>query len=87
MSKKDGGPAFPQMCADALDIGMVHDGMTLRDWFAGMALQGMVAAMRSDEGAAAYNDIAESEGLTPPQLVAALAYRYADAVIAEGTKP
>lgn len=34
-------PAFPQQCADALDVGMVHEGMTLRDWFAGQALAGM----------------------------------------------
>lgn len=36
--REDGGPAFPQQCADALDVGMVHEGMMLRDWFAGRAL-------------------------------------------------
>lgn len=33
MSAPKNPPAFPQMCADALDVGMVHEGMTLRDWF------------------------------------------------------
>lgn len=30
----DGGQAFPT----------THDGMSLRDWFAGMALQGLIAS-------------------------------------------
>jgi hypothetical protein len=34
----DGGPAFPSHPDSA------YAGMTLRDWFAGMALQGMIAA-------------------------------------------
>lgn len=33
MSQPDGGPAFPISC-----------GMSLRDWFAGMALSGIVAS-------------------------------------------
>lgn len=39
----DGGPAFPSAW------GMDGDkGMSLRDWFAGMALQGFSAAMPQD---------------------------------------
>ena len=41
---KDGGPAFPKSDAEILggaSVGQV--GMSLRDWFAGMALQGMIA--------------------------------------------
>lgn len=38
MSTKDGGPAF----ACASNHGY-QGGMSLRDWFAGMALQGMLA--------------------------------------------
>ena len=43
--KDDGGPAFPH---DGRDNGpgnikgRPHDGMTLRDWFAGQALAGLV---------------------------------------------
>jgi hypothetical protein len=34
MAKYDGGPAFPKT---------LHEGMTLRDWFAGQAAAGMLA--------------------------------------------
>jgi hypothetical protein len=33
-----GGPAFPVMLPEAK---IVYTGMTIRDWFAGMALQGL----------------------------------------------
>ena len=44
----DGGPAFPfpGIPTDGTDIPWMvppHPGMSLRDWFAGMALQGMLA--------------------------------------------
>jgi hypothetical protein len=35
---KTGGPAFSS------DPGMTYGGMTLRDWFAGQAMQGMLSA-------------------------------------------
>ena len=47
--QNDGGPAFPQD-AYLLDPNSTHDdikaskGMTLRDWFAGQALQGLLAS-------------------------------------------
>ena len=37
MTINDGGPAFPRHAYDG------HDGMTLRDWFAGQALAGLLA--------------------------------------------
>ena len=37
MTKKDGGPAFPNR-GDNSDKWPYYDGMTLRDWFAGQAL-------------------------------------------------
>lgn len=37
---EDGGPAFPTVSAS---VHLPHHGMTLRDWFAGMALQGLLA--------------------------------------------
>jgi hypothetical protein len=46
-----------------------HEGMTLRDWFAGQAINGLVTAFYSVEETIAYEDIA-------PQ-----AYRIADAMI------
>ena len=41
MSKPDGGPAFPNGSYDTKTGNNL--GMTLRDWFAGMALQGICA--------------------------------------------
>jgi len=35
----DGGQAFP--CPTGSDGGIMFSGMSLRDWFAGMALQGI----------------------------------------------
>jgi hypothetical protein len=39
--KDTGGPAFP---AQHFDLAEHEHGMTLRDWFAGMAMQGMLSA-------------------------------------------
>jgi len=42
MTQRDeGGPAFPSNASDAW--GGPQDGMSLRDWFAGQALAGMLA--------------------------------------------
>lgn len=41
----DGGPAFPVSCGTGpLSANFVSPGMSLRDWFAGMALQGFLHA-------------------------------------------
>jgi hypothetical protein len=70
----DGGPAFPQPnhIVDT-DRGreeargwMQDSGMTLRDWFAGQALAGLLAS---------------SENNMPFYVVAPLAYRHADAML------
>lgn len=60
----DGGPAFPQH-AEALRSD-VPPGMTLRDWFAGMALSGLNASGPHDCG---------------PLGLAFDAYRQADAML------
>lgn len=57
--KDDGGAAFPEQG--------VHGGMSLRDWFAGMAMQGILAW-------------GSGKSLTPEQ-VAEDAYDTADAMI------
>lgn len=72
-TKKDGGPAFPAPAfavPSALDREKVlllgkTQGMTLRDWFAGMALQGLLA----------YPGEAMADSLP------SLAYEYADAML------
>jgi hypothetical protein len=60
----DGGPAFPTQNGTRND-----QGMTLRDWFAGMALQGMLASCRPGYSYQIAED-ATSE-----------AFRYADAML------
>ena len=50
MSEKDtGGPAFPYVCDADFDYGT---GMTLRDYFAAKALQGMSAEINDEVRAA-----------------------------------
>jgi hypothetical protein len=50
MDAKNGGPAFPQICADALDVGMVHEGASLRDYFAAKAVQPGVQELATAAG-------------------------------------
>ena len=70
MTHPTGGPAFPQ----STTIGAVSEtvgGMTLRDWFAGQALSGLLS----------------SDGSTSWERYAASAYKAADAMIqARGTE-
>lgn len=40
----DGGAAFPFVPTDISNADMLSAGMTLRDWFAGQALAGMLAS-------------------------------------------
>lgn len=76
MTKETGGSAFPY--TQVID-GKLRwtDGMTLRDWFAGQALQGMIAS----------HGIARSAWSTiAPDENANLAYVIADAMLAERNK-
>lgn len=73
---KDGGPAFPHPHGQ---IGntyiMPEDGMTLRQWYAGMALIGLIDHLRSF-----------SPEVIPEEFIAREAFRQADAMIKEGSK-
>jgi hypothetical protein len=62
---KDGGPAFP-VPEPGLECGM-----TLRDYFAAKAMQGLIAASHDSDGVVDYNDMA----------VACSAYAMADAML------
>ena len=66
---KTGGPAFPQKEPLTDD----HPGMTLRDWFAGQVLSGIIGNVRGGESVV-------------PDESARIAYRLADAMIQERNK-
>ena len=70
-----GGPAYPQVRGISVGDLPPFSGMSLRDWFAGMALSGMAARDVFDEGQAT------------PQQRARLAYIDADAMLDESEKP
>jgi hypothetical protein len=74
------GPAFPQPCqrdghAANSPYGIAGGGMSLRDWFAGQALNGWAAGR---------NKVMINEGLEDSMSyhVAESCYRYADAMLA-----
>lgn len=75
--KLDGGPAFPSVADE--ECSSVERGMTLRDWFAGQAMQGELASQNKADGI--WSSASNVHGL------AAWAYLVADAMIAERSKP
>lgn len=54
-SVDDGGPAFPTTCDNAserlsgMQMGIVSDGMTLRDYFAAKAMHAFLVTRRQEE--------------------------------------
>lgn len=71
---EDGGPAFPTISAS---VHMPHHGMTLRDWFAGMATNGLCS--NSEWLDNVINRKSEGEAVG---CVADASYRLADAMLA-----
>lgn len=77
MSKlNDGGPAFPVNHNKTVDEFLAHSGMTLRDYFAAKALNGLLSQLNDDVGI----------GPAPDKQLSRLAYWYADAMLAEREK-
>ncbi len=80
MSKNDGGPAFPRPMSDdgvpnnrgGFDYSS-GKGMSLRDWFAGMAMQGILNKYSLERGAGS-------------PWIAAHSYEIAAAMLAERDK-
>lgn len=91
--RKDGGQAFPSEFfetehGDRVEAFAGSPGMTLRDWFAGQAL--MLAQADYAKGIPEYDLRAMfggRMGLRKEEIIAALAGRYADAMLAERSKP
>ena len=76
MSANDGGPAFPTDSAEQLGQFRWHTtGMTLRDYFAAKAMQGLMNP--------GYYEIDTVNGVA---AIAANAYTLADAMLAERAK-
>jgi hypothetical protein len=72
--RDNGGPAFPQNDLSSYGMGPAecsNGGMTLRDWFAGQALVGLLANER----------INASDGAYTPKMAAEDAYTTADAML------
>lgn len=77
---KDGGPAFPVILNDFRDFDQhPAQGMTLRDWFAGQALMGLVDKTSPQEVIRGY-------GAVTPRLIAVACGVLADAMLAEREK-
>jgi len=77
MTKNDGGPAFPNITPDMIVDG--GPGMSLRQYYAGQALAGLLAS-----GDEAYS-LTDSDDQA--HYTAYRAYTMADRMIAEGEKP
>ena len=76
MTTKDtGGPAFPTEYFYDENTGqetLPSEGMTLRDYFAAKALQGLCAGLEAGDR---------------PDVIPSMAYVFADAMLAERSKP
>ena len=78
MNNDDGRPAFPVTGEDHREWGV-----SIRDYFAAKAIQGMMA---NDEMLARYAEIAEEHMVDADVLAATGAYKIADAMLKERTK-
>ena len=76
----DGGPAFPVKWQN----GEQQPGMTLRDWFAGQALAGILANPTVRDWEVAASEMGDPDALV--QVCALMAHKQADAMLAEREK-
>lgn len=78
----DGGPAFPvpMVHYDGNFFNVTDTGMTLRDWFAGQALAGILAGGSNWNSVSA--EVMRNEGIWGDVSTTEIAYRFADAMIA-----
>ena len=95
--RDDGGPAFPRPQAETSQGGnFEQDGMSLREWFAGQALVGLLSNFKSGQPETWY-DAPADRGRTAPNnrafvnydnasAWAIAAYVFADAMIAHRSK-
>lgn len=84
----EGGPAFPTENDHQTGPNTYHySGMTLRDYIAAKALQGIITAFFTNPDAMAVSSAAfKSKGLETGAGVAMTAYEFADAMLAAREK-
>jgi len=70
-------PAFPR---DHRYNG--HNGMTLHEHFAGLAMQGIVSSIDSEENYQRLKNLAQIDGLSVSEWIARDAHKQADAMLA-----
>lgn len=86
---KDGGPAFPKRGTARANMSGYPDwsiefvgGMSLRDYFAAKALNGLIASEANQTLAALRHKAAMLRGVPYTELLTAEAYQLADAMLA-----
>lgn len=70
-------PVTPEIWATNLDF----CGMTLRDWFAGQAMQGIVGSIDGEDNYQRLRDLANREDISVSQWIARDAFKQADAML------
>lgn len=80
MSKDNGGPAFPTVEANYHNENMRSEGLSIRDYFAAKALNGIIASGNLKQAQTLAAQIEQIE------QVAMAAYSYADAMLLERAK-
>ncbi len=81
-SKTTGGPAFPYPeHVDGQDVTWRPGRVTLRDWFASVALAGQLASTNCPDFLKSKLAHAEKKGITLHELEAYAAYKTADAML------
>lgn len=84
MSAADNMPAFPATEAHGLNNGEM--GLSMRDYFAAKALNGLCASFSDYDAREHALQNAIASGRTPKEQVAFAAYEYADAMLSERAK-
>ena len=89
-NKKDGGPAFPEVTGDFLEGGSGEiwsiGGMSLRDYFAAKAMQGIISNFSNEIVLEAHINLADDFEMSPDEMTACSAYSLADAMLKERNK-
>lgn len=81
--KETGGPAFPSEIQALEGVTLTSSGMSLRDYFAAKAMQGMFS---NDALLARYHNDGLVNMISPEVLAVTAAYSMADAMLAERAK-